>query len=529
MSGALNPTKGTYLPIPTGGLNLISPPLEIEPNEALQLQDYSVFSWGIRERGSFASYDTVSNSGNGAAWAMPYVYEAGVPIIASPQFLVISSNTGGSTIISQYDVNSKTTTNLTYGGPNLGGSGFNFSQVPCVFNGFIYIGNRYNNIGITWQIGTATVNTLASQFTAAAGTGSYGSLFAPFAYKRRLYFIQFGTNIVWFANPLAVLGTLNPFDFSTLVPDGSKILFAFSWGYNQGLANDELFVVITDSGQTIIYSGDWPAASNWTLVSRTQIPTPSGSTGYLKQGQNVFIETVRGIVSLKDFLAGSQSISDNYYIISKNLGPITTIGSLYPVINSVDPFIYFASPDPANLSLSTYFYVLNYELGAWSIYSSPITISTVVGLIADPNSKKVYICTTTGAIILYNPDVSKSSIDVPTPTWQTPFLKLVNNPAPATQKIVAMVRAIVRSIAGGNGNIITSCAVANDFKTIFGSSSFQTLATGITTANSNYTVQEIVPPGQGRYLSFKFAKTEQGELDEIGGIEVYWQDGTGAY
>lgn len=533
MSGGLiqGKTQGTYLPVPTGGLNLISPPLEIQPNEALVLQDYSIFSWGIRERGAVGSYGTISNSSNGVLWAMPYVFGSGSPPVASPKFFVISGNTTSSTIITNYDANSNTSTGLTYGGPNLGSDIFN--QAPCVFDNNIYLGTVANNHGITWTIGSSTVNTLASQFTAVTGTGTIGSLFAPFAFKRRLYFID--GNVVWFGDPLAISGNLNPFDFSTLIQDGSTLLFCFAWGYNQGQTNDELFVAITNSGQIIIYSGDWPAASNWQLVAHTQIPTPSGAAGYLKQGQNVFIQTVRGIVSLKDFLAGSQSVSDNYYLISKNLGPIATFGGIYPVINSVDPFIYFLADSPVNSLV--YFYTLNYELGAWSIYQMPFTAfsqntsSSLRGLIADPNSKKVYTVTKDGTVSVYNPDTAPVT-DIYAPTWQTPFLKLVAAQAPATQKTVSMVRIIARSITGGNGKILTSCQVAIEFSINFGATSQASTTTGITGSNSRYFVQEVSPPGQGRYLSFQFSKTVTsgtGELDEIGGIEVYWQDNQGAY
>lgn len=524
MSGQLTQgkTQGMYLPTPTGGLNLISPPLEIDPHEALQLRDYTVFSWGIRERGGFNNYGTISNGSLGSVWAMPYVFESGSPLIASPKFLVISGNTTSSTVITNYDVNTNASTTLTYAGPNLGSE--NMQQAPCVFDGWIYIGTTFNSRGIAWQIGTSTVNTLNSQFS-----GFSGSLFAPFAYKRRLYFVGSTTNLVWFADPLAILGALSSFDFSTLISDGSVILFACSWGYNQGLDNDELFVVVTTSGQVIIYSGDWPAASNWSLVSRTQIPTPLGASGYLKQGQNIFIQTVRGIVSLKDFLAGSQSVSDNYYLISKNLGPITTLGGLYPVINAVDPFIFFPAPStlsPGELA----FYVLNYELGAWSTFETTIgslgQFNGVTGIISDPNSNKMYLCNNVGTVILYNP--GSSSVDGH-PTWQSPYLKLVDQTASAPQKFVSMIRSICRSITGGNGNVVTSCSIASNFTDTFGAVSSQTTATGTTGANSTYVIQEMAPAGQGTYISVKFQKTNNSELNEIGAVEIFWNSGGGAY
>lgn len=511
MSSKLVSANSIFIPPPTGGLNLISAPLDYEPNEARQLNNYAVYKWGIRELPSPQALRVI----NGKTIVGAHGYLSPSSPYTGPianMILIYSDNT-----IDNLNLSTNTLTGVTPPGVSIGGD----PQTPCVFNGNVFIGTKYNGNGIIYNIAAGTATFLQTSFT-----GTAGSAYVPFSYKQRLYMVRWGTTQIYYGDVSAVSGATKSFDFGPLVSDGSQILFACSWSYNQGLSNDELFLVVTDTGEIIVYQGDFPAANNWQLVAKSRIPTPMGPAGYRKLGQDIQIQTQRGIVSIQKFFAGSQSVGDNYYILSYKLGPVLTNGNTYPMLSSQDPLTWYWSSDNQTI------YLLNYEIGAWSTYrpwdAVPFSsITNVFGSIADPTSSKIYIATDSDVFTL-DPTNGSASFNV-VYTWQTPYYTFSNSNGVPLQKTLKMARPISRNFYGPGVTISGSVAAMSDFNDA-SIGAFSSYTTGSPYNNpSPYYIFEVSPTAIGRYISYQFTKSNSiSSINELAGFEAFFDAQGGA-
>lgn len=156
-----------------------------------------------------------------------------------------------------------------------------------------------NNI-YYWQAGAAIV---AAGFTG----GPAGGLCHITSYKSRLYFSEYAAASVFYTVPFAATLGLTEFDVSSLFRWGGAIAFIGSTSF-AGNNIEEGFVIISEMGEILLYTGDYPGAANWQLTGRyytTGLAT--GSSGTLNQpcfywGQDIILITRQGVVALSDII-----------------------------------------------------------------------------------------------------------------------------------------------------------------------------------------------------------------------------------
>lgn len=493
MSGGTEKLKSDFIPPPTGGLNLISDPMSFAPNEAKALDNYYIYEWGIRECGP----RTVIAMPDGS---FPTSFLPFTAAAISRSVLIGTSS--GKTYI--YDGSSVSLVSGVRGFWN-----------ACAYNGVVFLPDSAGAAVATYTFGGVYA---ATSFTVGGATGAV-------VFKNRMYFWGITFSVYYAATVGAITGPTNTFDFSSVFQSGSKPVFIASWPYNQGLTNDELFVIGSDSGEILIYSGDFPAAANWQLVCRLEIPRPlcvggglSPLANVIKLGQDILVNTCRGVISLAKVLAGRAELSGtDFYSVSRKLGPVMT-GCLGDK-STVYPFAYFAG--------GAHLYVMNYELGAWSRFPSFTTgtdyipcigVSTGVSSTPAIPSSYVLVSLTSGGMIRIDESALLGSSAL-TYEWDTPYM----NHGTGNQKLVKYVRVISRDMA--SSVIHNGIGISNDFD----DSKFGTVDNASVAAQGQqYTVQELRPAGAGRWISYRFSKTGSNTAcNEIGGAEVAIETGGG--
>lgn len=151
---------------------------------------------------------------------------------------------------------------------------------------------------------TGTGNVTASAFTGPSGDDK--DLFVIGSYKNRLYFGQFSAPSIWYGGVDAVTGALTEFPLTSVLRSGhSYIFFCGSIARAKQAVEDDLFCVVTDTGEVLIYSGDNPGSTTWSLIGRYQIPKPVSERAFFYSGADLLVVTQIGVISIGKMISGT--------------------------------------------------------------------------------------------------------------------------------------------------------------------------------------------------------------------------------
>lgn len=495
MSGQPIKVQSQFIPPPLDGLNLIASPTEFLPTEARTLDNFLIFDQGIRQ----VPIPTLISNGSGGSidFQFPYLDSSGV---AKVMFSLGNS-------IFRYNIAAGTTTAIT------GGSAITNSQwYPVYYNKYIYLFNG-TDIPRLYDLSAATV--VDTSFTGV----TQSTLIQATAYKKRLYIVEKNSTRFWYPPALVYTGALSDFDVGEVLDHPGNLLCVFNWTYNQGQVNDEMFVALTDQGEFLIYSGDYPDAANWQLVAKGRMPAVVSSIARLpfaKVANDVYLVTTRGAVSLSSLVSGNAQ-PNSYFNLSRKI-KLAVVSTVTPVLDNFNPFCYFVGADGSQM---TSIYCLNYERQAWSrIYFPSGLAAGTIKSISSFNGV-LYIGTSEGD--LYSLDVASQTNSSTTHTWETPFFNFGTN----LQKNSKMIRLLGLNYAAAS-TFANTVSASTDFVV---PASPTTDTRSVSVAADTNVVQELAPPGTGRWLSYKFSKagiSSTNHKNELQGFEVFFETG-GAY
>lgn len=139
------------------------------------------------------------------------------------------------------------------------------------------------------------------------GTGALMSdIRGVITFKGRAYYWQKATQSFWYAAAGAFQGTLTEFPIDTLTSLGGKIVLLTTFTRDGGEGADDLFVIVMDTGETLVYQGDDPgSASAWELVGKFQMARPIGPRCAAKINATTLVMTDDGIIDLQKVLSGN--------------------------------------------------------------------------------------------------------------------------------------------------------------------------------------------------------------------------------
>lgn len=148
------------------------------------------------------------------------------------------------------------------------------------------------------------------------------------AYKNRHYMPKASSASYYYSGVDLVSGATTEGDLSSLLAAQAFLTQIATFTLSNQSGAQQILAFIFDSGDILFYSGDYPAAANWSLVGAAKIGAPYQlDSGGNYQG-DYLIATQQGVVSLRDlFLTGSvqansltvnADISDTYKALVNN-------------------------------------------------------------------------------------------------------------------------------------------------------------------------------------------------------------------
>lgn len=153
--------------------------------------------------------------------------------------------------------------------------------------------------------GTATS---AANYT---GVADDNKLIDVTVYKTRLYFVEKDTASMWYGAVNTITGALTEYNFGGIFTKGGFIKWISSWSADTGSGLQNVLVVCSNMGEVLVYSGDYPGASDWTIQGRYYLPVPLSIRSKIHIGPDLLVLHQDGITPLSDVL--SQKDATNQY------------------------------------------------------------------------------------------------------------------------------------------------------------------------------------------------------------------------
>jgi len=176
-------------------------------------------------------------------------------------------------------------------------------------------------------------------------------------YRSRLYGTV-GDASIWYTAVDSYAAPLAGFtDFLSVLKRGGNIIFLGSVTRAKDFSEDELFCIISDQGEVLVYQGDSPESTSWGLIGSYSIPRPLGIKAFFYIGANLCILTSQGMIPMSEIMGGTSS--------GKYLGLSDSIASA------------FSSAATTTLLNDNGWCGVNYPRGNFAVCNIPVTAETV--------------------------------------------------------------------------------------------------------------------------------------------------------
>lgn len=127
------------------------------------------------------------------------------------------------------------------------------------------------------------------------------------SYKGRPY-IASGTYLYYPTTVGAVTGALSRVDLASVFDSAGAIAWMSVLSAPGNRPTEAYLCIGNQAGEILIYGGDYPASSTWSLVSKFQTSPPVGFDSIIPYQNDTWILTQSGVVSLRDlFGAGNEA------------------------------------------------------------------------------------------------------------------------------------------------------------------------------------------------------------------------------
>lgn len=370
-------TRTDTFPAPTRGWVQSGNLVAASPDQAEVLDNFIVTAQGARLRGGKASQGDL-----GAPVVRLFVYQSGdnLTLFGATETDVfdVSDIAGGAVKASTTSGDWSTTQISTPGGQFLVG-------VNGDDTGFTYNGSAFSDLALT---GVAE-----------------DALSQVWLFKERLFFVEKGTQSVWYLPVESIGGTASEIDLGSVFRRGGNLLFGATWSLDSGSGLDDVCLFVSDVGEIAVFEGTDPgSASTWALVGVYDIGKPVNKHGFFKAGGDLAIVTQDGIIPVSAALqkdrAALQVDAISYPIEDAWKSAILNGDSAFPVSATLwqsGTLLLVGTPaTDAGLPVS---FASNARTGGWSrITGWDVRCSAVFGdrLYFGSNDGKVYLADSTG-------------------------------------------------------------------------------------------------------------------------------------
>lgn len=276
--GMVRTSKGFSLPAPVGGLNAVDEFADMDPRDALVLDNFFPDAYNVYLRRGYASHVT----GLPAAieslmtWSGP---SSSKMFAASDGDIydVTSAGAVGAAVVTTLTSNRWQWTNFSTSGGN-----------------FLVLANGADSVrnydGTTWT--TPSITGVTSS-----------TLIQVQAHKGRLWFAQKDTRDAWYLPASSISGAATKFPLGEFFTLGGKLQAMGTLSQDSGTGPDDYLCFISSKGEVLIYQGTDPASSStWALVGRFRIGYPVGDRCTVAVGGDLIVTTSDGAISMAKML-----------------------------------------------------------------------------------------------------------------------------------------------------------------------------------------------------------------------------------
>jgi hypothetical protein len=338
------------MPSPIGGLNLVDPIDQMDPSDALSLENIVPNGLSCMVRKGYTLLNGKATSG--------YDVETLEGIANTDGTYQVIAGTDSDKHL--YRVTSGAFTSI--GGP-YGSASFNADT----FGSTLFLCNGIDNV--------QAVTTGAAADSTFSGV-TLSNLINVGSFKERVYFVEKSTLKIWYGNTRAVGGSaLASYDFAFAMKDGGYLVSCGSFSNNYADTTQDLFYALSSEGEILFYTGSSPAdvTTPWGLVKRCKIGKPLGYRAFVEIENDVWLLTDQGIVPITALFSSEPSVAID--TIGKKINPLISLyaatvpfsglwhGSYFPKERKVYIVV------PTSTGLSTILLVYSLVGGTWTTYT----------------------------------------------------------------------------------------------------------------------------------------------------------------
>ena len=278
------------LPAPVGGWNARDSIANMEPTDAVVLENFFPTVSSVVMRGGYTKFAT----GLGGQVQTLMAYSAGnsqkLYAIAATTLSVFDVSTAG-------PVGAATVTGLT-------NAIWEYINVTTAGGSYLYAVNGvdkpilYN--GTTW----ARIDASSAIAITGVTTTSLSNITL---FKNRVWFLEKDSLRAWYLPTSSVGGAAQVLDLSSIARFGGHLIDLDTWTIDAGYGVDDNLVFMTSNGEIIVYRGTDPSsAATWALAGVWKLGSPIGTRAMLKYGGDLLILTYDGLLPLAQSLQSSR-------------------------------------------------------------------------------------------------------------------------------------------------------------------------------------------------------------------------------
>lgn len=265
----------TMLAAPTKGWNTRDALDQMDPLDAVLLDNWFPDVSGVKLRNGYASYATGVGS-NPVKTLAEYFYQS------THKFLAASS--GGI-----YDISAAGAA----GAPLASGFGSDIWQTEP-FLGKLFFANGTDTLQVF--DGSSIGNASFTNVTLSTIVGIR-------QYQQRLFMWQNNSTGFWFAPLNAISGPLSFYDLAAFAPNGGNLTAVTTFSHDGGNGVQDFIVFVMGGGDALIYFGNDPANINvWGLVGRYRLSPPVNPRAVCNYGAEAFLTTFDDHIPLQQQL-----------------------------------------------------------------------------------------------------------------------------------------------------------------------------------------------------------------------------------
>lgn len=273
-------SRGFSLPPPIGGLNARDALSNMDPKDALILNNWFPQPNWVELRRGHSAYATLPVA-TPIDTLMQYSGQTTSRLFAATSSTIYNVTTGGS--VASADISGLSNAKWQY--VNFATAGGNFiwccngADIPITYD------------GSAWAV----------QSTLSAGAASVGFSAASFiyvtSYKSRLWLVEKGTLNAWYLGASSITGLATKFPLGSIFQLGGELIAIGTLSQDAGNGPDDYICFLTSNGEVAIYNGTDPG-SDYAIVGRFTIGRPVPLRPLLQVGGDMFVLTDDGVVSM---------------------------------------------------------------------------------------------------------------------------------------------------------------------------------------------------------------------------------------